>query len=269
MRIDVLSLFPEMITSYCNQSILKLAQEKKLLDINAHNPRDFSLDKHKKVDDTPYGGGAGMLLSPQPFYDCFKSVIENGAIDLNQSAVIMTCPSGQVFNQALAKELAQKKNLVFLCGRYEGFDERLRTLANYEISMGDFVTTGGELPALTIIDTVSRFIPGVLGADESSEIESFSEIDYQAEFKKLGVTKRELSEFLTRCKIRDLKQISNIPLLEFPQYTRPKEFKGAIVPEILQSGDHKKIFLWRLEQSIKKTRSKRPDLFKKIDISRH
>lgn len=257
MRVDVLTLFPEMITDYCNQSILKIAQQNNLLEVHAHNPRDYSTDKHKAVDDTPYGGGSGMLLGPQPFYDCYEDL----GLDLQEGnyEVIITAPSGKPYNQAMARELAKKKNLVILCGRYEGFDERIKKLASLEVSMGDYVLTGGELAALTIIDSTSRLIPGVLGDSESSEVESFETKDYLNELKEAGVSKRELEEFLDKVGF-DKDKLKSLSLLEYPQFTRPKEFKGQVVPDVLDSGHHKNILLWRLEQAIKNTQEKRPDL---------
>ena len=254
MKIDVLSLFPEMITSYCEASILGIAQDKGLIKVEAHNPRDYTENKHNCVDDLPYGGGPGMVLSPQPFYDCFEAVSKD--IDLEQAEVIITAPSGRKFDQELAKELSKKKNLVIFCGRYEGFDERIKSLATMEISLGDYVLTGGELAALTIIDSTTRLLPGVLGDDESSLAESFSIKNY---LEENNFTKRELEGLLERTGLKK-NDLNNLQLLEHPQYTRPPEFKGQKVPEVLQSGDHKKISLWRLEEAIKITRQRRPDL---------
>lgn len=247
MKLDLLTLFPEMITGYLSQSVLGIALEKKLYELNVHNPRDFSKDKHKKVDDTPYGGGAGMLLMPQPFIDCLESIEQE-----QDSEVIITAPSGETWNQDLAKELSAKKQLVILCGRYEGFDERIKKRATREISIGNYVLTGGELPALVMIDSILRYLPGVLGDGKSALNDSFSEINYLAECEKYGVTKRELNELLEELDLRkdDLKSMR---LLEHPHYTRPADYKGELVPQELQSGDHKKIFLWRLKESILKT----------------
>lgn len=295
-----------MISSYCDQSILKLAQEKGLIEIHTHNPRDFSADKHKCVDDTPYGGGAGMLLSPQPFYESMIDLVSImrskqsgkvtelanlGDLDLDQLnlgtlnhpekrnyEVIMLSPSGRTFNQEIAKELSGKDNLVFLCGRYEGFDERIKNLATLEISMGDYILTGGELGALAIIDSISRLLPGVLGDEASSECESFESKNYLADESLKTLSKRELQELLDELRgldpdgdffnkvqsLDDLKSfLEELKLLEHPHYTRPADFRGQKIPEVLQSGDHKQIMLWRLKEAIKKTKELRPDLLSK------
>jgi tRNA (guanine37-N1)-methyltransferase len=244
MRITVLTLFPSMISSYFDESIMKLAREKKIFDLDIKNPRDCTKDKHNKVDDTPYGGGAGMVQMPQPWLDCLES------IELIEGAeIIVTSPSGKKLDQKLAQELSQKKQLVILCGRYEGFDQRIRDRATMEVSVGDYVLTGGELAALTILDSSLRLIPGVLGDDESSKFETHSEINVLEEFKKLGVTKKELQEFLVETKLSK-SDLEKFTLVEYPQYTRPADYQGETVPEILQSGDHKKIFLWRLKASL-------------------
>ncbi len=286
MRIDVLTLFPHMITDYCSSSIIGIAQKNKIIDISAHNPRDFTEDKHNCVDDTAYGGGPGMVLSPQPFFDCFEHTARNintqilfedqaksetkNLSDLNLEElkngklshpenrdyeVIITSPTGKTLNQDLAKELSSKKNLIFLCGRYEGYDERIKNLATMEISLGDFVLSGGELAALSIIDSTLRLVPGVLGDIESAGAESFEVKNYLEE-----LTKREVQELLDKTGIKSRESLEKLQLLEYPQYTRPKDFRGQKVPEVLQSGDHKKILLWRLEQAIEITKAKRPDL---------
>jgi len=276
MRVDVLSLFPELIEKYSSTSILKLAQEQALLEVHAHNPRDFSTDKHKKVDDICYGGGAGMLLSPQPFVDCLDSVLQDLKLeglqveDLKQGQlehpqerdyeIIITSPAGETLDQKLAQELSTKSNLIMLCGRYEGFDERIKNLATREISLGDFVLTGGELAALTILDASARLIPGVLGDDQSNIDESFSSQNYLEILKELKVSKRELEDFVNRCDLDSIEELRDMQLLEYPHYTRPKDFRGQKVPLVLESGDHKAIALWRLEQAIKATRLKRKDL---------
>lgn len=244
MKISVLTLFPSMISSYFDESIMKIAKEKKIFELDIKNPRDFTSDKHKKVDDTPYGGGAGMVQMPQPWLDCLES------IDLIEGAeIIVTSPSGIKLDQELAQKLAQKKQLIILCGRYEGFDQRIRSRATMEVSVGDYVLTGGELPALTILDSCLRLIPGVLGDDESSKFETHSKINILEEFKELGVTKREFEEFLKETGLKK-SDLENFSLVEYPQYTRPADYKGQKVPDVLQSGDHKKIFLWRLKQSV-------------------
>ena len=218
MKIDILTLFPEMF-SPLNSSILKRATDSGILEFNIVNIRDFSLDKHKKCDDYPFGGGAGMLMSVQPLYDAIKSVKKEN------SKIIFPSPRGKVFNQKIAKDLSQFDHLIFVCGHYEGVDERIFELFDIEeISIGDYVLTGGELPSMVIIDTLSRFINGVISS-ESLENESFSN-----------------------------------GLLEYPQYTRPAEFMGLKVPEVLLSGNHQEVDKWRKEESLKVTRKNRQDL---------
>lgn len=223
MKFDVLTLFPELIKNACDYSIIKRAIDGKIIDLNVINPRDFTLDKHKKTDDTPYGGGAGMLLSCQPYLDALKSVEKN----VNSETIIMS-PQGQVFNQKMAKEFAKKEQLIIICGHYEGFDERIIKKSNAtEISIGDFVMTGGEYPALCIIDSVTRLLKGVLGDENSFEFDSHSD-----------------------------------GLLEHPHYTKPRNYDGLQVPEVLLSGNHQKIKEWRRLQQFINTKNKRPDLFK-------
>lgn len=221
MRFDVLTLFPEMINSHCSFSILKRALEAGVIEVNTVNPRDFTHDKHRKVDDTPYGGGAGMVLMPQPYVDAYESVdrVEN-------SITIMLSPQGEPICEKVVKELAGYEQIICLCGHYEGFDERIREIIKpREISLGDFVLTGGELPALCLIDAVSRKIEGTLGKIESAEDDSFSD-----------------------------------GLLEYPQYTKPREYRGLKVPEVLLNGNHKEINEFRQEQRILRTKARRPDL---------
>lgn len=223
MKFDVLTLFPEMFDTL-NSSIIKRAKEKNLIEINLINIRDFSKDKHKHVDDTPYGGGAGMLIMPDVVYDAYSSVKSEDA------KVVYLSPKGKVLNQNKVKELAKSQHLILLCGHYEGVDQRvLDEIVDEEISIGDYVLTGGELPAMVLIDSVSRYVEGVLSKDSTSE-ESFSE------------TKENL--------------------LEYPEYTRPLEFRGKMVPEVLTSGNHKEIEKWRKEQSLITTYKKRPELLR-------
>lgn len=223
MRFDVLTLFPEMIETHCSYSILKRAVESNVISVNTVNPRDFTLDKHKKVDDTPYGGGAGMVLMAQPYVDAYESVEK-----FDNSITIMLSPQGEPLKEALVKDLAKYDQIICLCGHYEGFDERIREIIKpKEISLGDFVLTGGELPALCVIDAVSRKIEGTLGKIESAQDDSFSD-----------------------------------GLLEYPQYTKPREFRGLKVPEVLLNGNHKEINEFRQEQRIIRTKVRRPDLLK-------
>ena len=218
MKFDVLTLFPEMFKSL-DESIIGRAVEKGLIEINLINIRDFSKNKHKKVDDTPYGGGAGMVLMPDVVYDAYSSVKEDNA------KVIYLSPQGKVLNQNKVKELSKENHLILLCGHYEGIDQRvLDEIVDEEISIGDYVLTGGELPAMVLIDSVSRYVEGVLSEDSTKE-ESFSN-----------------------------------NLLEYPQYTRPEEFKGKKVPEVLLSGHHENIKKWREQKSLEITKQKRPDL---------
>ena len=222
MKFDVLTLFPEMFEAV-KQSILGKAIEKGLIDINLVNIRDFSKNKHKKVDDTPYGGGAGMVMMPDVVYDAYSSVT-----DKENAKVIYLSPQGKVLNQEKVKELSKENHLILLCGHYEGIDQRvLDEIVDEEISIGDYVLTGGELPAMVLIDSVSRYVKGVL-KEESVEEESFS----------------------------------NNKLLEYPQYTRPEEFRGKKVPEVLISGHHQNIKKWREEKALEVTKKKRPDLLK-------
>lgn len=222
MIFDVLTLFPEMIDNYCGYSILKRAVENNVLQVNTINPRDFTLDKHKKVDDTPYGGGAGMVLMAQPYVDAYESVKKQ-----ENSITVMLSPQGTPLDDKLVNDLAKYDQIVMLCGHYEGFDERIRDIIKpMGISIGDFVLTGGELPALCLIDAVSRKIEGTLGKIESADEDSFSN-----------------------------------GLLEYPQYTKPREYRGLKVPEVLLNGNHKEINEFRMQESLKRTKIKRPDLY--------
>ncbi len=223
MRFDVITLFPDMILDYCSQSIIGRAIESRIIYINTVNPRDYTEDKHKKVDDTPYGGGAGMVLMAQPYVDAYESVQKS-----EKTKTIMLSPQGQPLNDKKVNELAQYEQLILLCGHYEGFDERIRDIIQpEEISIGDFVLTGGELPALCLIDSVSRKVDGTLGKIESAEDDSFSN-----------------------------------GLLEYPHYTRPREYRGFNVPEVLLNGNHAEIEKYRYEQQIERTKNRRPDLYK-------
>lgn len=220
MKIDILTLFPESFKPF-EESIIARARKAGKLEICVRDIRDFTLDKHKKCDDTPFGGGAGMLMSVQPIFDAVKSVLTD------KSKVIFPSPGGKVFNAAKAKELSENEHLIFVCGHYEGIDQRLIDLFDMEeISIGDFVLTGGEIPTMAIVDALSRFVPGVLKEGSLNE-ESFSE-----------------------------------GLLEYPQYTRPQVFEGLAVPDVLLSGNHAEIAKWRKRKSLEKTRRVRPDLLK-------
>lgn len=228
MKIDVLTLFPEMFAGPLDVSIVRRARETGRLELRIINLRDFTHDRHQTVDDRPFGGGPGMVLKPEPIFEA----VENLAGD--RTHVILTTPAGRVFNQAMARELAQREHLLFICGSYEGVDERVREgLVDEELSIGDFVLTNGGLAAMVVIDAVTRLLPGVLGDDESAHDESFSH-----------------------------------GLLEYPQYTRPAEFRGMNVPEILLSGHHAAIEKWRAEQARMRTAQQRPDLLKQLEPKR-
>ncbi|MDY0024196.1 MAG: tRNA (guanosine(37)-N1)-methyltransferase TrmD [Candidatus Izemoplasmatales bacterium] len=216
----MLTLFPEMIEPVINSSILKRAKENNLIEFNIINFRDFSTNKHKTVDDTPYGGGSGMVLAVEPIYLALESIKGN-------THKILLSPQGQTFNQSKAKELLKEEHLVFICGHYEGFDERVSEYVDEELSIGDFVMTGGEIAALAMVDAIARMIPGVLGSKESFEKDSFYNDN-----------------------------------LDYPQYTKPREFKGLKVPDVLLSGNHEEIDKWRKEMQEKRTKERRPDLLK-------
>lgn len=222
MRFDILTLFPEMFRGPFDESIIRRGQDKGLISISLHQIRDYSLDKHRTVDDTPYGGGAGMLMKPEPLAAAITAAKSH-----NPAAfVVLTTPQGSPLDQPLGQELAAKPGLIIVCGRYEGIDERiLQQYIDLELSIGDYVLSGGELAAMVTVDCVTRLIPGVLGSDESAALDSFSD-----------------------------------GLLEYPQYTRPSEFNGIKVPDILLSGNHAAITRWRREQSLLRTARKRPDL---------
>ncbi|MBU0468586.1 MAG: tRNA (guanosine(37)-N1)-methyltransferase TrmD [Candidatus Omnitrophica bacterium] len=223
MRFDIITIFPDSLKPYVNESVLKRGQLKKKIDIRLHDLRDYTNDKHKKVDDRPFGGGPGMIMKPQPIYDAVKKIKGRRKVK-----VILTCPTGKPLTQTYAKKLAKNKNLIIICGRYEGVDERIRKMVVDEsISIGDYILTGGELPALVLVDCISRLVPGVLGEEDSLLDESFEE-----------------------------------GLLEYPQYTRPADFHGVKVPNVLLSGHHEDVKGWRKEQSLAITKKKRPDLLK-------
>ena len=253
MQFEVFTLLPEVFPSYLDTSILKRARERGLIRVNVHNIRDYTHDKHHTTDDTPYGGGGGMVMKPEPVFEAIESVLgihptavinENAEENLLQTSerpiveplnipIILLTPQGRVFNQTIAKELSQYPRIALLCGRYEGIDERIReNLITDEISIGDYVLTGGELPTLILIDAVARLLPDVLGDPTGAEDDSHA-----------------------------------MGLLEYPHYTRPPEFRGAKVPDVLLSGDHGKIDKWRREQALERTFRKRPDMLEKADLS--
>lgn len=226
LKIDIITIFPEIFRGPFEVSILKRAQEKGLVEIKVHNLRDYAVDRHRTVDDYPYGGGSGMVMKPEPIFRAIRSLRKE------DSEVILLSPSGDLFNQKIAEELSRKEHLILICGRYEGVDERVKSIITREISIGDYVLTGGEIPAMVLVDAIVRLIPGVLGDPNSLREESF----------QWGI-------------------------LEYPQYTHPRVFEGMSVPEILLSGDHKKIQRWRRKEALKKTLLKRPDLLAKANLS--
>ena len=222
MKIDILTLFPNMFNGVFEESIIKRAIDDKKVEINLHNFRDYTLDPHNKVDDTPYGGGVGMVLTCQPIFDCVKK------IRTDDSKVILLTPSGKVYNQKMAYDLSKEKHLIIICGHYEGFDERITSICDLELSIGDYVLTGGEIPSMILVDSITRLIPGVI--NERSHLEDSFNENY---------------------------------LLDYPTYTKPRVYEGLEVPEVLISGDHKKIDEWRYNESLKRTKDRRPDLLDK------
>ena len=231
MRIDFVSLFPSMFLGPFDDSIIRRARDNGILDIHILNPRDFAFDRHKHVDDSPFGGGSGMVLKPEPIFRAMRFLL--GTTYFERRRVLLMSPDGEVFTQNKAKELSAYDQLIFLCGHYEGFDARITELADEVLSIGDYVLTGGELPAMVMVDAVARMLPGVLGSEESAPTDSF----YHG-------------------------------LLEYPQYTRPRDYHGKVVPEVLFSGDHAKIASWRRQESLRLTFERRPDLLEKAELSR-
>ena len=231
MRIDILCLFPEMLASPFEQSIVRRAKDKGMVDIVAHNIRDYTQDKHRTVDDYPYGGGAGMVLKPEPVFEAVEAIEQQ--LDVKDVPIVLLTPAGRLFNQQIAQELAQHSHLILICGHYEGIDGRVHDhLATDEISIGDYVLSGGELAAIVVVDAVVRLIPGVLGSEAS--LSSDSHVD---------------------------------GLLEYLQYTRPQEYRGWAVPSALLSGNHQEIAYWRRQQAMLRTAKRRPDLLEKANLS--
>jgi len=231
MKFDILTIFPEIFEAVLGSSIIGRAQESGLITVKAHNIRDYSKDKHKKTDDYPYGGGNGLVMMAQPIYDAYHAIVKD--LDYKPHCIYMS-PQGKLLNQKLVEELSTHKHIILLCGHYEGVDERvLEELVDEEVSIGDYVLTGGELPAMVLVDAISRSIPGVLSNEDS----------YAEESHKDG-------------------------LLEYPQYTRPANFMGKMVPEVLLSGHHANINKWRRLQSLIRTRERRPDMFEKLELTK-
>ncbi len=239
MQFEVFTLLPEVFPSYLDTSILKRARERGVINVRVHNIRDYTHDKHHTTDDTPYGGGGGMVMKPEPVFEAIETVLGIAAPPstpepASNIPIILLTPQGRVFNQSIAKELSQYPKIALLCGRYEGIDERIReNLVTDQISIGDYVLTGGEIPALIVIDAVARLLPDVLGDPTGAEDDSHA-----------------------------------MGLLEYPHYTRPPEFRGSKVPDVLTSGDHAKIDKWRREQALERTFRKRPDMLEKADLTK-
>ena len=227
LTFHVITLFPDLISEYCATSIIGRGLENQRLAVKTYNPRDFCSDKYRKVDDTPYGGGAGMVLKPEPFFAAFESIART-----QPGPTLLMTPQGHQFRQPLAHSLSEERNITIICGHYEGFDERIRTLATHELTIGDFVLTGGELAALAVIDAVGRLVPGVIGKSISLAHESFVD-----------------------------------DLLEGPQYTKPAEFRGMTVPDVLRSGNHQEVAKWRRQEALRRTFERRPDLLKEADLT--
>lgn len=229
MRIDIISIFPEVFEPTLGSSMLGIARAKGAVEFAVHDLRDWTSDKHRTTDDAPFGGGFGMVMKPEPFYAAVESVT---AMAEETPTVVLMCPQGRRLDQRLVEELAGHERLLVLCGRYEGVDERVREIVDIEVSAGDYVLTGGELPAMILVDAVTRLQPGVLASETATEVESFS-----------------------------------WGLLEYPQYTRPASFRGMEVPEVLRSGDHAKVERWRRQEAIRRTAERRPDLLESADLS--
>lgn len=248
MKITVLSLFPELVNTMCNESILKRAQQKNCVEIDYVQLRDYSVDKHGTVDDRPYGGAAGMVIRIEPVVEA----LESSGVAKGTAHVVLTSARGVAFNQKKARELAQKEHLVIIAGHYESVDDRVQDYIDEEISIGDYVLTGGELPACVMIDSVVRLLPGVLRKDQATEEESFSELPLDDVISAVGMTKQ----------LETLKNnaIQTVRLLEYPHFTRPPEFRGKKVPDILLSGDHAAIRRWQIQKAYELTLKRRPDL---------
>lgn len=229
MRIDIITIFPEMFAPTLSGSMLGIAQDKGIAEFHVHDLRDWTTDRHRTTDDAPFGGGPGMVMKPEPFFRAHRDVL---AADPRPAMTLLMCPQGEPLDQRIVESLAAEERLVILTARYEGYDERVRTLADREISIGDYVLTGGELPAMVVVDAVTRLLPGVLGGETSTDEESFS-----------------------------------WGLLEYPQYTRPASFEGLAVPEVLLSGDHARVDGWRRRQAIARTALRRPDLLDDVQLT--
>jgi tRNA (guanine37-N1)-methyltransferase len=247
MRFDLITIFPGFFAGPLDYGIVRRAREARLVDVRVHDLRDFTHDRHRTVDDRPFGGGEGMVLKPEPLFEAVESLAQPGEPTTDRAAVVLLSASGKLFRQNTARRFAQLDRIVLLCGRYEGVDERVAEhLATDEISVGDFVLSGGELGAALILDTVTRLIPGALGNEDSTVNESFSRMEPRPESQAVFASHEP--------------RTTSHSLLDFPHYTRPAEFRGWSVPEILLGGNHEEIRRWRLQKAIEKTRRNRPDL---------
>lgn len=264
MKISILTLFPQMIESFLNESILKRAQEKGLVEIELINIRDFALDSYGTVDDKPYGGGAGMVLRMEPVYGALEQALGNTISAQSKSSktkVLLTSAKGSIYSQQKAIELSDLDHVVILCGHYEGFDERIMDYIDEEVSLGDFILTGGELPAAIIADSIIRLLPGVLKKNEATQIESFFEVNVQHIIAVCG-------EDETLYRLRE-QGVEAVQLLEYPHYTRPQQFNGKAVPEVIMKGNHAEIEKWRIRKAYEETVRKRPDLLtNKLDAAK-
>jgi tRNA (guanine37-N1)-methyltransferase len=260
MRFEIVTIFPDFFTGPLDYGIVRRARQAGLIEIKLHDLRAFTADRHRTVDDRPFGGGEGMLLKPEPLFDCVESLgvasRERRLSGEAKESVVLLSASGRRFTQQVAQELSQLERVVFVCGRYEGVDERVAShLADRELSVGDFVMSGGELGAALVLDTVTRLLPGALGNEASSKTESFSGVEAGARFDERG-------------RLEPDSTAATLGLLDAPHYTRPAEFRGIAVPEVLLNGNHDEIRRWRRQQSLEKTLRNRPDLLAKMELSR-
>ena len=247
MQFELITIFPAFFAGPLDYGIVRRAREARLIDVRVHDLRDFTHDRHRTVDDRPFGGGEGMVLKPEPLFEAVESLADTGAGTSGNTAVVLLSASGKLFRQDLARRFSQLDRIILLCGRYEGVDERVAEhLATDEISIGDFVLSGGELGAALVVDAVTRLIPGALGNEDSTVNESFSRMQAQPESPTVFTSHES--------------RVANHSLLDFPHYTRPAEFRGWSVPEVLLGGNHEEIRRWRIEKAIEKTRRNRPDL---------
>ncbi len=260
MRFDIITIFPEFFGGPLDYGIVRRAREASLVETCIHDLRDFTHDRHRTVDDRPFGGGEGMVMKPEPLFDAVESILNEKSEDLSRRAIVLLSASGKIFRQETARRLAKVERIVLICGRYEGVDERVAEhLATDEISIGDFVLSGGELPAAMIVEAVTRLIPGALGNEDSTVNESFSELKGTSGAKAPEKNAAELSP-VNRRPTNLVPESNGRGILDYPHYTRPQTFRGWDVPEVLMSGNHEEIRRWRREKALEKTRRNRPDL---------